>query len=323
MALSLTQIQAVTNDYFLNKMATDNIFDDSVLLWILMSGSKFQDTMVQPGETVDGGEKIRVPLEYAKSHSGAYGNTTLIPQSKKDIINAARFRWAGVYGSNAIDLNEQVQNTGSQAIVNLVQAKLNSINKSARDDLGTDVYSAAATADNVLGLGDLFNTTTSTAYGEIAEDDMATWKANVDTDGGAITYKIMQEIRRTAQVGQNKNKKPDLYITTDLLKDGYERTLQANVRYKDEKMANAGFDNVLFGGVPVVADDKQTAGYMDGLNTRFLNMKTHKDYPFTKPIWEYDKEQPDTMVANTRWIGQLVTDYRAAHARFTGLTEPA
>jgi len=323
MALTLTQIQAVTNDYYLNKMATDNIFDDSVLLWILMSGSKFQDTMVQPGETVDGGKTIKVPLEYAKSHSGAYGNTTKIPQSKKDIINAALFPWAGAFGSNAIDLDEQVQNTGPEAIVSLVQGKLNSIAKSARDSLGTDVYSAAATSDNVLGLDDLFSTVTATTYGGIAEDDMATWAANVNTDGGAITYKIMQAIRRDAQVGQNKNKKPDLYITTDVLKDGYERTLQANVRYKDTTMANAGFDNVLFGGVPVVADDKQSAGIVEGLNTRFLHMKTHKDYMFTKPIWEYDKEQPDTMVANTRWVGQLVTDYRAAHAKYTGLTEPA
>lgn len=323
MALSLTEIQAVTNDYIEKGGEVTDIYAvDNVLLFMLMNGGQFTENLVTAGELADGGEKIRVELEYDRSHSGAYGNTTAIPQSKKDIINAARFPWAGAYASNAIDLEDQVKVSGDAAIVNLVQAKVRSIQKSIRDQLGSDVYSAAATANNILGLGDLFNTTSSTAYGSIKEDDMAKWAANKNTDGGAISYAIMQAIRRTAKVGQTKAKKPNLYITTDTLKDGFERTLQANVRFRNEKMVDAGFDNVLFGGAPVVADDRQTAGYMDAVNTNFLKLKTHKDYKFTNPKWEYDKEYPDTLVANTRWIGQLVTSHRAAHARYTGLTEP-
>lgn len=322
MALEKTEIQAITDDY-VKKGVTDIYFEDCVLLYMLMSGGKFTESLVQPGELVDGGEKIRVIFEYAKAHSGSYGNTTKIPQSKVQILNAARFRWAGVYGSNAIDLNDQVQNSGDAALVNMVQAKIKNIQTSARDDMGDDVYAAATDANKILGLGDLFNDTTATAYGSVAEDDIAKWKANLNATGGAITYKIMQEIRRTAKVGQSNKKKPNLYITTDVLKDGFERTLQANVRFRNTKMVDAGFDNVLFGGAPVVADDKQTAGYIDALNLNFLSLKTHQKYQFTKPVWEYSKDQPDTLVANTRWVGQLTTDHRKAHARFTGLTEPS
>lgn len=322
MSLTLSEVQAVTDD-FVDKGTTDIYAVDNVLLYMLMTGGKFQDSLVTSGELADGGEKIRVIVEYDRSHSGAYGNTTMIPQSKKAILNAARFRWAGYYAANAIDLDDQIQVTGDPALVDLVQAKIKNIQKSIRDAMGAAVYSSAATTKDILGLGDLFNTTTSTAYGEIAEADMAKWAANADTDGGAISYKIMQEIRRTAKVGQSKDMKPNLYITTDLLKDGFERTLQANVRFRNEKLVDAGFDNVLFGGAPVVADDRQTEGYMDAINLKFMSLKTHSKYQFTKPKWEYDKEQPDTLVANTRWVGQLVTSHRAAHARFTGLTEPA
>ena len=323
MALTLSEIQAVTNDYIANGGSVTDIYAiDNVLLYMLMSGGKFKEDLVGSGDLTDGGEKIRVELEYARSNSGAYGNTTSIPQDKVDIINAARFPWAGAYSANAIDLNDKVQVSGDAAIVNLVHKKLNSIKKSIRDQLGADVYSAAATSNNVLGLTDLFATVTATAYGSIAEDDMAKWKANKTTTGGAISYQIMQAIRRDAKVGQTKAAKPNLYITTDTLKDGFERTLQANVRFRNEKMVDAGFDNVLFGGAPIVADDRQASGYMDGLNTNHLSLKTHKDYQFTDPKWEYDKEQPDTFVANTRWVGQLTTDHRAAHARYTELTEP-
>jgi len=323
MALELTEIQAITNDY-VAKDTPDIYAVDNVLLYLLMAGGKFQESLVTAGELVDGGEKIRIPFEYARSNAGAYGNTTTIPQGKVVILNAARFRWAGAYASNAIDLDDQVQNTGDAMLVDMVQTKINSIRKSIRDQLGADIFSAASTTKNVLGLGDLFETTTSTAYGSVATDDVAKWAANVNTDGGAITYKIMQAIRRDAKVGQSVAKKPTLYLTTDLLKDGFERTLQANVRFRNEKMVDAGFDNVLFGGAPVVADDdRQTAGYMDALNLNHLMLKTHSKYQFTDPKWEYSKEQPDTMVANTRWIGQLCTNHRSAHARYTGLTEPS
>jgi hypothetical protein len=322
MALELTQLQAITDDY-VEKQVVDIYFDDCVLLYMLMNGGKFQDNLVSPGDLVDGGEKIRTMLEYNKSHSGAYGNTTKIPQSKVDILNAARFRWAGYYAANTIDLDEQVQNNGKAALVDLVFAKLRNIQKTIRDDMGTDVYAAAADSNSLLGLGDLFNDTSSTAYGSIKEDDMADWKANLIETSEAISFSVMQKIRRTAKIGQNKENKPNLYITTDVLKDGFERTLQTQARYADVNLVNAGFDNVLFGGVPIVADDKQASGYMDALNLRNLSLKTHSKYQFTKPKWEYSKDQPDTLTANVRWIGQMVCNNRKAHCRHTGLTEPS
>jgi hypothetical protein len=250
-------------------------------------------------------------------------NTTKIPQSKKDILNAALFRWAGYYAANTIDLEEQIQNNGKAALVDLVHAKLGNIHKTIRDQMGTDVYASAADSSAFLGLGNLFNTSTSTAYGDVTEADMAEWKANVITDAEAISFKVMQTIRRTAKVGQSKDAKPNIYITTDALKDGFERTLHTQARYSNTTLVNAGFDNVLFGSVPVVADDKQSSGILDALNLRFLKVKTHTKWKFTTPMWEYSKDQPDTLTANTRWIGQLVCTNRKAHCRHTNLTEPS
>lgn len=322
--MSLTaQLEIITDDYITNNKPEDVVFEDNVLLYMLMSGQKFQDTLVQPGETVDGGKKIKTFLEYAKSHVGSYGNTTKIPQSKKDILNAALFRWAGYYSANTIDLDEQIQNNGKAALVDLVHAKLGNIHKTIRDKMGTDVYASAADSSCFLGLGNLFNTVTSTAYGNVAEDDMAEWKANVLTDTEPIGFKVMQTVRRTAKVGQSRDAKPNVYITTDTLKDGFERTLHTQARYSNTNLVNAGFDNVLFGGVPVVADDKQSSGILDALNLRFLKAKTHTKWKFTKPVWEYSKDQPDTLTANTRWIGQLVCTNRKAHCRHTNLEDPS
>lgn len=325
MALSLSELNAVTNDWWdKRKPPQDIYFSSNVLLWMLMKGGAFKKNIVTADELVDGGARIRVFLEYAKGNSGAYGNSVSIASGKVNIINAARFRWAGEYASNTIDLNDRVANAGDSAMVKLAMQYLNNIIKTVRDSMGTHLYASAADNNSILGLGNLFNTTTSTAYATIAEDDMAKWKANAITAAYEAVFKTFQLIRRTASVGQTIEDKPNLYITTETNRDGFERTLQVQARYADTELVNAGFRNVLFDGSPVVADDKQTANYVDALNTRLMAIKTHSDFAFTKPAWEVtNPSQPDIWTANQRWIGQLVTSHRAAHCRATNVTEPA
>jgi len=171
MTLALTELQSVTDDYW-EKTPIDIFFDDCVLLYMLMNGKKFTESLVTPGELIDGGEKIRIILEIGDSHSGTYGNTTKIPQSRKEILNAARFGWAGYFASNTIDLDEQIKNNGKAAIVDLAFMKLRNIQKTIRDKMGTDVYAAKSGDMALLGLGDLFNTSTSTEYGSVTEADI-------------------------------------------------------------------------------------------------------------------------------------------------------
>jgi len=324
MALDLTQLNAVTQDYF-KKQTTDIYFTENILLYRLMGNGQMELNMVKGNEIVDGGKKIREFLEYGRSNVGTYGNTSSIPTSKVDIINAARFDWSGYVGSNTIDLDEQIQNSGAEAMIDLAYSKLQNIQKSIRDFMGAGIYVARASSANSYGfdgLPDLFSTVTSTAYGSIKEADMAAWKANVDATSEAISYKVMQKLFRLASIGQSKDAKPNLVITTQLLKDGYTRTLQTQQRFQDSKLAEAGFQNILHDGVPMVYDDNQATGYIDCLNTKFLKIKTHKDYNFTVPKWEADHREPDTLTANVRWIGALVCSNRKAHCRGTGKTEP-
>ena len=153
---------------------------------------------------------------------------------------------------------------------------------------------------------------------------MAAWKANVDATAETLNYKVMQKLFRLATIGQSRDAKPDLVVTTQLLKDGYTRTLQAQQRFQDSKMAQAGFDNILHEGTPIVYDDNQATGVVDCLNTRYLKIKAHKDFNFTVPKWEaMDKKKPDILTAYTRFMGAMVCTNRKAHARGTGKTEPA
>ncbi|MFZ2809467.1 MAG: phage major capsid protein [Desulfosalsimonadaceae bacterium] len=325
----LNQLNATTEYYWLNTEPQDILNKASALLWKLMGLALARDNWeVKPHELVDGGKMIKVMLEYANSNSGEYGAQTVINQSKKDIFDAARFRWAGLYGSNTLNLDDLTQNTGDEAIIALTKKYKDSIIKAARVQMAADVIAAATTGNKINGLGDLFNTTTSTEYGSIDEDEMADWKANVITTAEAICFEVMQKIFRTPDMGENDEMIPDFCVTSSTLRDAYERSLHPQQRYSDTNAVEAGWRNITHKGAPIVADSGYTmtagVGTLDALNTRTLHLRSHKDYNFTTPVW-VDKTvlgQPDVISANTRWRGNLFCTNRKLNVRHTNLMEP-
>ena len=321
----INQLNATTEYFWLNTEPEDILNKASALLWKLMGNARINDNWnVKPHEIVDGGLMVKIPLEYAASNSGVYGATTVINQSKVNIIDAARFRWAGVYGSNTLNLDDLTQNTGDEAIISLTKRYMQSIIKAARTKMAADVIAAAATGDSINGLGNLFNTNTATEYGSIAEASMADWKANVITTAEAISFEVLQKVFREPNMGDQADMLPNFIVTTATLRDGYERSLHPQQRYTDTKAVEAGWQNITHKGAPIVADTGVTAGYLYALNLNFLSLRSHKDYNFTTPRW-VSKEvlgQPDVITADTRWRGNLYCSNRKMHVLHTNLTEP-
>jgi hypothetical protein len=324
----INQLNATTEYFWLNTEPVDILNKASALLWKLMGNAIQQDNWeVKPHEMVDGGLMVKVPLEYQNSNAGGYGAQTVIEQSKKDIIDAARFGWAGIYGSNTLNLDDLTQNTGDEAIISLTKQYMKSIIKAARVQMASDIIAAAVDNTRINGLLDLFNVNTSVAYGAITEAQMAQWKAQVITASEPISFEVMQKIFRTPAMGDFKTMRPDFVCTTTVLRDGYERSLHPQQRYTESKMVEAGWDNILHKGVAIVADEYMTtnySGYLFALNTNFISLRSHKDYNFTTPEWVSKKVlgQPDVITADTRWRGNLYCSNRKMHVCHTNLTEP-
>jgi len=319
MALAFTELQAITDVYYTSKEAQDIYFKSNILLYRLMGGENGRDI-------VPGGKSLDVPLEYGELPSQSFKADTLFLTTKAEIINKAQFPWAAYQATIKYDLDDNRENSGEAAIVNIVETKLRNAQKTLRKAIANAVYaSAAVVGKDLVGLGDLFQDTgaaydNTIAYGGIAEADMAEWAAK-KLDTKVMSFAFMQELRRTASIDDDKEGKPDLYITTDVLKDSFEASLHQQARYSSGKLANAGFDNILFGGVPVVQDNKCGSGKVYGLNLQFLDFKTHKDYNFPKPTWrEAAANDPETMLAYEKWSGQLVCSNRKAHVLATNVT---
>lgn len=336
----INQINAATQEHWLSVKPVDILNTASPLLWKLLGNAIAKNNWeVKAHETVDGGTMMKVPLKYQNSNYGGYGATTVINQSKKDLLDAARFGWGGAYGSNTLNLDDFTQNTGSAAIVHLANTYLEDIKVSLKIGMAKYVIqSAAASAaadddpgaqakDFINGLDDLFQSAdTSIEYGSIAESIMSTWKANKVATKLAICFETMQQVMRTPNRGNIPAMLPNFIVTTPLLVDAYELSLQPQQRYiHNEAMLKAGWAHVTHKGVAMVGDVNYTAGTLDALNLNVLSLRAHKDFNFTQPHW-VDKEvlgRPDLMTASSRWRGNLTCSDRNLQVRFTGLTAPA
>lgn len=321
----INQLNATTEYYWMQTEPVDILNKASALLWKLVGNSITKDNWeVQPHELVDGGKMIKVLLKYANSHRGSYGATTVIPQSKVDLFDAARFRWAGIMGANALNLDDQVQNSGDAAVISLTNQYMSSIKQAARLQMAEDVIGSAADNKSILGLGNLFNTTTSVEYGSIDTDEMAEWKANVITDAEPISYPVMQKVFRKVDMGDHVWALPNFVVTTATLRDGYKQSLHPQQRYSSDKMVEAGWTNIMHDGAPIASDPYVASGELMALNLEYLSLRSHKDFNFTTPVWESKSVlgQPDQIAANTRWVGQLLCSSRKMHVLHTNLTPP-
>lgn len=333
---TIGQLNATTEYFWLRTDPVDILSKQSALLWKLTNNAWNEGNWeVKPHEEIDGGLAAKIPFQYQGSNRGGYGVNTIINQSKKSLIDNIRFKLdSGVVGSNTLNLLDHIQNAGAEATINLTQVYIEDIKKSARIQLAEDIIASAAIhtaagrnpAEHINGLGDLFNTNTSTEYGSIAEASIPQWKANVITDAEDISFSVMQKIWRAPGFGSFQGLLPNFCCTTTLLKDAFEASLQPQeITYNAEIKDIAGFDNIVFKGAPMVADpyyDSNLTGVLDALNLNFLHLKAHKDKNFTVPKW-IDMAvlgQPDVWTANTRFIGNLMCSNRQMQVRHTNLT---
>ncbi len=94
MALTFTELEAITNDYFIadGRKAVDIYFQSSFFV------DRFMNKKKGIWERPPGGKRIRIPLMYDESEGGFYSRNSTLSSDDREIINAAYFSWKHAYG---------------------------------------------------------------------------------------------------------------------------------------------------------------------------------------------------------------------------------
>tara|TARA_R100000406_G_scaffold51606_1_gene35050 strand:+ start:1148 stop:2140 length:993 start_codon:yes stop_codon:yes gene_type:complete len=312
MSLSIDSLTAVTRDKFI-PVLVDNIFKSNILTF----------KMLQNSEPTASGNKVLQPIEYAKSGAkGFYNGYDVLDTSPQELFTDASFDWVQCHASITYSGREEALNSGGERVVDLISAKVKNAEKSLKDLFGSQLYSdndgssatAPAESSGFLGLKHIINVDRS--LGGIDSTTYTWWDANVKDAGNSVTYANMVDSSNAAYIqkiiremyGQCTidNDAPDIIVTTQVIFDAYEESLQAQKRFgaSSQSLADAGFQNLLYRGTPIVVDDHCPDGEMFFLNSKYLKFRHHASrnfafQGFNKPV------NQDASIAHIYWLGAL------------------
>jgi hypothetical protein len=326
MSLTYTELESVTNDYFLadNKKAIDIYFNGSFLM------NRFMEQKKGVYQRPPGGENIRVPLMYDGQESGFYLRGEALSSDDRESINAAHFHWKHAFGNATIYRPDELKNAGAYAEVQLVNQKLEGAQLSVRKDIAKGIFlNNSDTVADITGLTACCFGAATVAYGGIIENDLVSsdstkpWKAVNTTTAAGIQLSTIRTLRSSAKISDGPGGKPDVGITTEILFNIFNGLLQPQQRFTDTDTAKAGFTHLVFEGMIISADDFCPSGYFFALNSKYYGWAIHKEGLFARTPWGGLENSTNPVAGKTMkifWDGNQIVTNRKAHAGQSGLS---
>jgi hypothetical protein len=320
---TLTEIVTTTLRNRTGKLA-DNITKNNALLFRLRKRGNVK--------TVSGGRTIVQELEYAENGTfKRYSGYEALDISPSDVFTGAEFNYAQAAVAVSISGLEQLQNTGEEAIIDLLESRIKNAEKTLVNNIALDCYSDG-TADGgrqIGGLALLVSSTPST--GVVGGIDASTtigtfWRntafSSVTNGGAAATSANIQSYMNRVYVQQvRQTDRPDLIIADNNYFRLYLESLQAIQRITSNEMGEAGFDSLKYMSSDVVLDGGFGGGAptneMFFLNTDYIYFRPHVDRNFA-PIGDdrYAVNQ-DAMVKLVGFAGNMTVSNRRLQAVLT------
>jgi hypothetical protein len=297
MALTYGELTSITEKMFIPKLV-DNIFDSNAFL------AKLKAKAYEKGS----GERAIQPLAYATTTAaGRFSGSDTLDTTPNDQITAAEYLWKQYYANITVTRIDELKNSGPEAVINFVKAKVQLAEKSLASLLGTDLLSDGSTTNSIQGLK--LAAATSGTHGGIAKASYSWWQGNVDSTTTAVTYPTLRDMMGLCTID---NDMPDMIVTTQAIYSDIVSLFQPQQRFTDSKTADAGFKNIMFEGTPVVIDSHCPSGYIFFVNTKYLTLYWLEDFRFD-PFLRVTNQAVTT--AKIFWTGALA----ASNNRMLGM----
>ncbi|KVN72806.1 3-phosphoglycerate kinase [Burkholderia stagnalis] len=317
---TLTEIVTTTLRNRTGKLA-DNVTKNNALLYRLRRRGNVK--------TVSGGRTIVQELEYAENGTfKRYSGYEALNISPSDVFTGAEFNYAQAAVAVSISGLEQLQNSGEEAIIDLLESRIKNAEKTLVNNIALDCYSDG-TADGgrqIGGLNLLVSSTPTTGVvgGIDASTSIGTFWRNtafsaVTNGGGAATSANIQSYMNRVYVQQVRGTdKPDLIIADNNYFRLYLESLQAIQRITSNEMGEAGFDSLKYMSSDVVLDGGFGGGAptntMFFLNTDYIYFRPHVDRNFAPIGDDRFAVNQDAMVKLVGFAGNMTVSNRRLQA---------
>lgn len=306
-----------------SKKIADNVTNNNAVLKRLSTKGR-----IRP---FSGGYKILQELSFAENaNAGYYSGYDLLPVGTSDVISAAEFEIKQAACPVVISGLEELQNSGKEAMIDLMESRIQVAESTMANLITSGIYSdgTGAGGKEIDGLNAAVPLDPTLApYGGIDGATFTFWQNAVsDNTAAAVTATTIQGLFNGlwAQLVRGADR-PDLIMTDNTIWEIYVASLQAQQRFNNTNMGDAGFmsvkymdaDVVLDGGIYNGTGTGAPAGTAFFLNTNYIHYRPHskRNMVTLQPgrRWSVNQDATATILA---WAGNLTTSGRMFQGRF-------
>jgi hypothetical protein len=295
----------------------------------IFTGTPFMNAMREHGgvRTEDGGYELVTPLLMSKNTTaGSFSGYDILDTTPQNNETSAKYEWASEYATISISWNEEKKNQGRHRLINLLNQKIDDAMMSLKDKVNIHLLQddPAAGSKDPNSIAEIIQEDPTTdpartsAIGSIL--DANTWWRNIATAGGAFTVADMNTMWNDVSDGSDF---PTFLFTSQTIYEYYENSLTGQIRYQDTRMADAGFQNLLYKNAPIFWDPQ--IGHTDEIyyiNTKYFKVTLMAGADFVTT----DFIEPDNQAAKVAKILamlQLEASNRRRLGTLHGITAPA
>jgi hypothetical protein len=317
-----------TTLYNRSRKLADNVTKNNAILQRLSARGK-----IKP---VDGGQAIVQELEYSENGTYMrYSGYDILNISPSDVFTAAQYPWAQAAVAVSISGLEELQNSGEERMIDLLEARINNAERTMTNGISGDCYGdGTLSGGKQIGGLQLLVADVNTA-GVVGGIDRGLWPfwrhsvnsfaANGLTPGTAAMQTQMNRQWLSQVRGTDR---PDLGIFDNTYFRYYWESLQAIQRINSPSEGVAGFSSLKFmdmdcvfdGGFQGVAAGTGTAigsgitwatlggapsnhGYF--LNTDYIFLRPHRERNMVPLNPDRFAVNQDAMVKLVAWAGNM------------------
>jgi hypothetical protein len=267
-----------------------------------------------------GGSVILEELFYddtATNNANSYSGYEVLDIAPDSPISAAQYKIAQYAASVTMSGLEMLQNSGKEAIIDLLDGRMQVSEARLLNRISTDLYGDGTGngGKNIDGLGAAVSASPTTGtYGGINRANWTFWQNQITT-GVTGADNILAKMTTAAIKQIRGTDKADLIVAGNTMYQYYVASLQAIQRIASEESGAAGFASLKFYGGGTSADvvlgggygGQETATYMYLLNTNYIFLRPHKERNFVPIGGERQAINQDAIVKLYGWAGNLTT----------------
>lgn len=236
------------------------------------------------------------------------------------MLSAAKYDWVQAAVHVVASGRELRMNSGKEAMVNLVNARLNNAKRTAANNMSVDLYSSGALTNQMGGLGHIVTSDGTGTVGGIVSGTFTFWKNNfhefVGTPGPTTIKAQMQTMWLELVRGTDA---PDLIVSSNDFFGYYWDALTDLQRFAGMAGTQGYAGNSLkFHSADVIHDNNSnfaaTAKVMYFLNTNYLELVSHRAANWST-LDEKMSVNQDAQVVPIIWMGNLTCSNRSLQGK--------